>query len=47
MFVKVTHKSKGAGLGLYLVKIASDKLRGKISLESKGAKLVFNLPNLA
>ena len=50
MFVKGTHKSKGAGLGLYLVKIASDKLRGKISLESeenKGAKLVFNLPNLA
>ncbi|MEZ7966288.1 MAG: HAMP domain-containing sensor histidine kinase, partial [Flavobacteriales bacterium] len=49
MFVKGTHKSKGAGLGLYLVKIASDKLRGKISLESeesKGAKLVFNLPNL-
>lgn len=50
MFVKGTHKSKGAGLGLYLVKIASDKIRGKITLESeenKGSKLVFKLPNLA
>ena len=50
MFVKGTHKSKGAGLGLYLVKIASDKIRGKISLESeenKGSKLIFQLPNLA
>jgi len=50
MFVKGTHKSKGAGLGLYLVKIASDKLRGKITLDSeenKGSKLIFKLPNLA
>ncbi|MFK7757162.1 MAG: ATP-binding protein [Flavobacteriales bacterium] len=49
MFVKGTHKSKGAGLGLYLVKIAADKLRGNITLESqenKGSKLVFKLPNL-
>jgi len=50
MFVKGTHKSKGAGLGLYLVKIASDKLKGNITLESKenvGSKLVFKLPNLS
>ncbi len=50
MFVKGTHKSKGAGLGLYLVKIATNKLRGKITLESqenRGSKLVFKLPNLA
>ncbi len=50
MFVKGTHKSKGAGLGLYLVKIASDKIRGKITLESeenKGSKLLFKLPNLS
>ncbi len=49
MFVKGTNKSKGAGLGLYLVKIASEKLRGKINLESfpnKGATLIFRLPNL-
>lgn len=50
MFVKGTNKSKGAGLGLYLVKIACDKLRGKVRLENnehKGATLVFQLPNLA
>ncbi|MFZ6050805.1 tetratricopeptide repeat-containing sensor histidine kinase [Halocola ammonii] len=49
MFVKGTHKSKGAGLGLYLVKIATDKIRGSITLESnekKGSKLIFQLPNL-
>lgn len=49
MFVKGTHKSKGAGLGLYLVKIATDKIRGNITLESnekRGSKLVFQLPNL-
>jgi len=49
MFEKGTHKSKGAGLGLYLVKIACEKIRAKISLESKenqGAKLDFRLPNL-
>jgi signal transduction histidine kinase len=50
MFVKGTHKSKGAGLGLYIVKIVSEKLRGKITLESaetEGSKLIFQLPNLA
>ena len=49
MFVKGTNKSKGAGLGLYLVKIASEKLHGKINLESnqyQGATLTFRLPNL-
>ncbi len=49
MFVKGSNKSKGAGLGLYLVKIATDKIKGKISLEStekKGSKLLFHLPNL-
>jgi signal transduction histidine kinase len=50
MFVKGTHKSKGAGLGLYLVKIATDKIRGTITLESNekhGSKLIFQLPNLS
>lgn len=49
MFVKGTHKSKGAGLGLYLVKIACEKIRGRVSLESKenaGSKLIFELPSL-
>jgi len=49
MFVKGTNKSKGAGLGLYLVKIACDKIKGKVRLESNqhsGATLIFRLPNL-
>lgn len=49
MFVKGTNKSKGAGLGLYLVKIAMDKLKGKVTVESKvdvGSKLIFQLPNM-
>lgn len=50
MFEKGTHKSKGAGLGLYLVKIVAEKIRAKITLESlenQGAKLDFQLPNLS
>lgn len=50
MFVKGTNKSKGAGLGLYLVKIAMDKLKGKVTVESKvdvGSKLIFQLPNMS
>lgn len=49
MFVKGTHKSTGAGLGLYLVRIAADKIRAKVRLDSKeneGCKLSFELPNL-
>ncbi|MGB1032097.1 MAG: sensor histidine kinase, partial [Flavobacteriales bacterium] len=49
MFVKGTNKSKGAGLGLYLVKIACDKIKGKVHLENNqhsGATLIFRLPNL-
>lgn len=49
MFVKGTHKSTGAGLGLYLVRIAADKIRAKVKLESEenqGCRLTFNLPNL-
>lgn len=49
MFVKGTHKSTGAGLGLYLVRIAVDKIRAKVRLESeenKGSTLRFELPNL-
>jgi signal transduction histidine kinase len=49
MFVKGTHKSTGAGLGLYLVRIAVDKIRAKVRLETeenRGSKLIFELPNL-
>lgn len=49
MFVKGTHKSTGAGLGLYLVRIAVDKIRAKINLETeenKGCTFTFSLPNL-
>ena len=49
MFVKGTHKSTGAGLGLYLVRIAADKIRAKVRLDSQeneGCKLSFELPNL-
>lgn len=49
MFVKGTHKSTGAGLGLYLVRIASEKIRAKVTLqteEQQGCKLTFLLPNL-
>ncbi len=49
MFVNGTHKSTGAGLGLYLVRIAADKIRAKVRLDSQvneGCKLSFELPNL-
>jgi signal transduction histidine kinase len=49
MFVKGTNKSKGAGLGLYLAKIAVEKLKGHVTLESqinKGSRLVFEIPNM-
>ncbi|MFM1931230.1 MAG: hypothetical protein RL226_533, partial [Bacteroidota bacterium] len=49
MFVKGTNKSTGAGLGLYLVRIAGEKIRAKIQLEStenQGSKFTFVLPNL-
>jgi signal transduction histidine kinase len=35
MFFRATERSVGAGLGLYIVKEMVDKLRGKISLDSK------------
>jgi signal transduction histidine kinase len=49
MFVKGTNKSTGAGLGLYLVRIAGDKIRAKIQLDSQeneGSKFTFVIPNL-
>ncbi len=49
MFVKGTHKSTGAGLGLYLVRIATEKIRATVDLDSEenqGCSLTFRLPNL-
>ena len=48
MFFRGTVKSKGAGLGLYIVKETVNKLGGKISIRSdygKGATVQLELPN--
>jgi signal transduction histidine kinase len=48
MFFRGTEKNKGAGLGLYIVKEAIDKLRGKISIQSnvgEGTVFTIELPN--
>jgi signal transduction histidine kinase len=49
MFFRATEKNKGAGLGLYIVKEAVEKLQGDISIESqigKGTRFVITVPNL-
>lgn len=49
MFFRATSKNEGAGLGLYIVKEAIEKLEGKIELESKsgeGTVFKIELPNL-
>ena len=49
MFFRATEKNEGAGLGLYIVKEAVDKLGGNIELESqvgKGTVFKIELPNL-
>ncbi|MEX2235118.1 MAG: hybrid sensor histidine kinase/response regulator [Cyclobacteriaceae bacterium] len=49
MFFRATEKNEGAGLGLYIVKEAVEKLGGKIDLESqsgKGTIFKIELPNL-
>jgi signal transduction histidine kinase len=48
MFFRGTEKNKGAGLGLYIVKEAIDKLRGTISIQSRvgeGTIFAIELPN--
>lgn len=48
MFFRGTEKNKGAGLGLYIVKEAVDKLNGKVSIQSKvgqGTSFSIELPN--
>lgn len=48
MFFRGTEKNKGAGLGLYIVKEAVDKLTGKVSIQSmvgQGTLFSIELPN--
>ncbi len=48
MFFRGTDKNKGAGLGLYIVKEAVEKLKGKITVESdvgQGTRFHIELPN--
>jgi signal transduction histidine kinase len=50
MFYRVSNKSIGSGLGLYIVKEAVEKLNGAIKLKSqpgKGTEFSIRLPNLA
>lgn len=49
MFFRGTDANKGAGLGLYIVKEAVEKLRGEIKIESEigqGTTFMIKLPNL-
>jgi signal transduction histidine kinase len=48
MFFRGTERNKGAGLGLYIVKEAIEKLRGQIRVESvigEGTRFTIELPN--
>ncbi len=49
MFYRVSNKSIGSGLGLYIVKEAVEKLKGTIEMRSeigKGTEFSIHLPNL-
>jgi PAS domain S-box-containing protein len=49
MFFRATEKSEGSGLGMYIVKQAVDKLKGKIKIDSeygKGTIISLAIPNL-
>jgi PAS domain S-box-containing protein len=49
MFYRVSEKSAGSGLGLYIVKETIEKMNGEISIDSVpgiGTKVYVNIPNL-
>ena len=49
MFYRVSEKSSGSGLGLYIVKETIEKMNGEISIDSVpgvGTKVYVNIPNL-
>ncbi|MFY0654424.1 MAG: tetratricopeptide repeat protein [Cyclobacteriaceae bacterium] len=49
MFYRANNRTKGTGLGLYLIQNATEKLSGKISLDSEennGTKVAIELPAL-
>lgn len=48
MFYRASEKSKGSGLGLYIVKETIEKMSGKISVDSelgKGTRFIVQLPS--
>lgn len=48
MFFRATQANDGAGLGLYIVKEAIDKLKGEITIDSevgKGTTFKITIPN--
>ncbi len=50
MFYRGTEKSQGAGLGLYIVKQALERIGGTVSVESQpdqGTRFTLKLDNLA
>lgn len=50
MFYRATLQNEGAGLGLYIVREAVEKLKGKITIKSqigKGTTFTIEIPNLA
>ncbi len=49
MFYRISNKSIGSGLGLYIVKETVEKLHGTIQFESepgKGTKFIITIPNI-
>ncbi|MBA4058174.1 MAG: hypothetical protein C0490_25890 [Marivirga sp.] len=48
MFFRATQNNEGAGLGLYIVQEAVEKLKGTITIKSeiyKGTTFVIDIPN--
>ena len=49
MFFRATHHNDGAGLGLYIVQEAVEKLEGRVTIKShirKGTTFIIDIPNV-